>query len=62
MKSRKGPWALMGNLAWDQMPEFDWCDVRSQIAWGLNDPARAGYSKETRNRMKREKTAEARVA
>ncbi|CAK0849555.1 unnamed protein product, partial [Prorocentrum cordatum] len=49
-------------MTWEKIPGFNWCDICSQIARGLNGPDWAGYSKKTRGRMKREKLDEARVA
>eukprot|EP00959_Pyramimonas_sp_CCMP1952_P069952 1460496-Pyramimonas_sp.AAC.1 len=49
-------------MTWDEMPEFNWCDICSHMKWGLSDPARAGYSKRTRGAHEREKLEEARAA
>ena len=45
----------------DSLPEFNWCDLYAQVAWGLNDPEWAECSKKVKNRRKPLRMAEARA-
>ena len=49
----------MDGLTWDDLPEFNWCDIYCKLAWGLDDPSWAGYNKKTKNKWRRERVAEA---
>ena len=51
----------MRGLTWESLPEFNWCDLYAQVAWGLNDPEWEGYSKKDKNRLKKQRIAEARA-
>ena len=49
----------MPDLNWDQLPTFEWSDLYTQVAWGLDDPEWRSWSKKSRNQAKRKMVADA---
>ena len=58
----EGHYVLMGERRWEDLPEFNWCDLYGQIAWGLDDPEWACYNKKTRNKYGGMELQDARAA